>query len=106
MFIPTVRPPLVRVVSIDGNAVPLQPSGSFEIPDVSIENAGPATVEIAARNIPLATVVNLNVYSENGADQILTSTPLVGTLVNSAATVSVTFPPGFSRGFVRATWTP
>ncbi len=57
-------------------------------------------------SIPLATVVNLNVYSENGADQILTSTPLVGTLVNSAATVSVTFPPGFSRGFVRATWTP
>jgi hypothetical protein len=50
--------------------------------------------------------VKLYVFSEGGPDQIVNSTPLSGAVEQSTATASVVFPPGFSRGFVRAVWTP
>ena len=50
--------------------------------------------------------VKLHLFSENSADQMRDSTPLAGTMQLSTATVSVMLPSGFSRGFVRATWTP
>jgi hypothetical protein len=54
--------------------------------------------------ISLVTVVQLHVYSENGADQIVDSTPLQGTTALSDATINVTYPPGFSQSFLCATW--
>jgi len=47
-----------------------------------------------------------NVFSESGPDHIVDSTPLAGILALPTATASVVLPPGFSRGFVRATWAP
>lgn len=82
------------------------PTGSFTIPDVTINDASPVSVEIGARNIPLGTVVQLHLFSDTGATEVVDSTPLAGTLEQSMATVNVTIPSGFSRGFVRATWQP
>jgi hypothetical protein len=104
LFLPTTPAPSVRVVNIDGQPVPANPMGSFTVPDVAINKSAAVTVQIAASNIPPGTVVKLYISSENAPDQTIDSLPLAGTLATSTATASVVLPPGFSRGFVRATW--
>jgi hypothetical protein len=103
---PSAVPATVRVVTVDGISVAQNPTGTFEMPDITINKSGLVSVVIEARNVPPGTVVKLHILSENGPDITVDSTPLVlvdGTL--SSATAEVTFPPGFSRGFVRASWT-
>jgi hypothetical protein len=101
----------IRVTRVNGIALPQNPSGSFTLPDVSITTTQAVTVDIEARNIPLGTKVNLEVFSENPIDntvvnQVVESTALTGaTAALSTATASFTFPSGFSRGWLRATWT-
>lgn len=94
----------VRVTTIAGVPVPANPTGSFEMPDVTINEGTAVPVEIEARLVPPGTVVKLHLFSLEGADQIVSAPPLAGTLELSAATASVTFPPGFTRGFARAVW--
>jgi hypothetical protein len=94
--------PVVRVISIAGLPI----GDGSTIPDVSINAAGPVRVDIEAQNVPLGTVVQLRLFSEAVPDFTVNSTPLAGTTHASTATAEVTFPPGFSRGFVRATWDP
>jgi hypothetical protein len=98
--------PALRVVSVAGIPVPLYLSGSFTVPDVTLNESTAVNFTIEARNIPLNTIVRLQLYSEGGPDQIIDSSPLSGTPELSTATASAVLPPGFSRGFVRATWTP
>jgi hypothetical protein len=95
----------IRAVRVNGVDVPPNPTGSFTIPDVTINQSTTVTVEIEAHNIPLGTVAKVYIFSENGADQVKDSTPLAGTFATSTATASAVLPPGFSRGFVRAKWT-
>jgi hypothetical protein len=104
LFLPSTAAPSVRAVSVNGVPVPTTPSGSFVTPDVVIDTGVPATLVIEARFVPPGTIVKVHISSENDGDQIIDSAPLAGTLAQSSATVSVTFPPGFSRGFVRAVW--
>ena len=80
------------------------PTGSFELPDVTINEGASTIVEIEARNVPPGTVVSLYLFSLEGADQVVESAPLVGTPELSTTTASVVFPPGFTRGFARAVW--
>jgi hypothetical protein len=82
------------------------PSGDAATPDASIDQSGPVTVNIEAQNIPLGTVLQVRIMSGATPDFVVNSTPLAGTLQLSTATADVTFPAGFSRGLVRATWTP
>ena len=104
-FVPAALPS-IRVISVDGVPVATDPTGSFIVPDVTINKGTAAMVVVEARNIPVGTVAELRLFSEGGADQIVQTSPLDGTAAQSTATASVTFPPGFSRGFVRAVWTP
>ena len=104
LSIPSTPPPSVRVASIAGVALPPNPTGSFELPDVNIDASAATTVVIEGRFVPLGTVVRLHLVSEDGADQIVDSAPLAGTLQQSSATASVVFPRGFTRGFARAVW--
>ncbi len=76
------------------------------MPDVAINNVSPVEVLIEARNIPVGTVVQLHLWNEIGTRQIVDSAPLTGTDALSTATATATFPFGFSRGFVRATFGP
>jgi hypothetical protein len=84
--------------------VPQTPSGTFTLPDVQINETGATLVTIESHQVPLGTTVELHLFSENGADQVIVSPPLSGTFENGTTTVSVTFPPGFTRGYPRAVW--
>ncbi len=100
----------IRVSAVDGIPVALTPTGSLTLPDVSISKLTPVSIEIEAHGIPPGTIVTLQIFSQTPTDlntvNVTTTAPLVGTLQSSNATFQFTFPYGFSRGFVRATWTP
>ena len=104
LSIPTTPPPSVRVLSIAGVALPSNPTGSFELPDVNIDASAATPVIIEGRFVPVGTIVRLHLVSEDGADQTVDSAPLAGTLALSSATASVVFPRGLTRGFARAVW--
>ena len=107
LFLPTlVGIPTVRVTSVGGIAVVTNPTGTFAFPDVNVNSNAALPFVIQASNVPLGTTVTLKLFSENGADKVLISTGLTGTLASSTVTISTTIPPGFSTGFVTATWTP
>jgi hypothetical protein len=91
---------------VAGVSVASDPTGSFTTPDVTFNAATAVPVVIEAHNIPPDTVVRLHLFSENGVDQIVNAPPLAGTLAASTTTALAVFPVGFSRGFVRATWSP
>lgn len=100
--LPTSQP-AVRVVSIAGINVPTNTSGSFITPDVVMNQPGAVNVNVATSNVPPGTTVTLWLISEVGPDQMITGT-LAGSLASTTATISATFQPGYSYGFVRATW--
>lgn len=100
--LPTSQPS-VRVVSIAGISVPTNTSGSFATPDVVMNQSGPVNVSVAGSNVPPGTTVTLWLISDVGPDQMITGT-LSGSLGSTTATISATFQPGYSYGFVRATW--
>lgn len=98
-------PVSIQVVSVAGIQVANPALGRFQNPDVAINSSGPVTVTIQTTGIPPGTVLNLNVYSENGSTQTVQATPLQGTLQSATATASITFPADLSLGYVKATWT-
>jgi hypothetical protein len=102
--LPAGGPPSVRVASVAGVSVPANSTGSFTIPDAAINQTTPATISIQAKNIPVGTAVTLYISSENGPDLTVPTSALAGTLASSTASAVVSFPPGFSRGYVRASW--
>ena len=99
--------PSLRVVSIGGFAVPASPTGSFTVPDVTINTPSPVPVNIEARNIPAGTIVRLLVFSESAPDMVLDTPGLVAQGADGLLTtsISVTFPTGYSRGFAKASYT-
>ena len=100
--------PTLKIASIGGVAAPSDTVGTFVdstdvILDPSLSN--PITVNLAASNVPLGTVVQLTVVSEAVVAPVtVLSTPLAGTLLASTATASVTLPPGASVITVTATF--
>lgn len=91
--------PTITVVSINGVAVPSNPTAAYTVPDLSINNTGSIPVVISTTNIP-NTTINLYVSTEPGtADSV---TPV--TLTNGTGTANITLPQGVSRFVVRATW--
>jgi hypothetical protein len=62
-----------------------------------------------AKGIPPGTIVTLQVYFEVPLDQttlnLTAQATLAGTLDLSTATATFTFPFGYSRCFIRASWT-
>jgi hypothetical protein len=101
----------LSVVSIGGVPVAANSSGSFTLPDVTINSTAPVAVVIQASGIPPGTIVTLLVYPQTPVDSSIVYLPpvpatLAGTLASSTATVAVAFPYGFSRGYLSATWTP
>ncbi len=96
--------PEIRLVSVDGVNVAEDPTGSFAMPDVTIDNGGEVTLALEASNIPVGTVINLRLVGGEGADLDIVSTPLAGTLESSTATATATIPTGFSRFYMTASW--
>jgi len=104
-FIPANGPPSVTVINVNGINVTQPPTGSLVTPDATIDTGSAVQITIQARFIPSGTVLTLKVFSDNDTDQIVQTTPLLGTLQSSTATATVTFPSGFSLNYVKATWT-
>ena len=104
LFLPNNQPSL-KVVNINGLAVPEVPTGEHGPSDVSLDTSAPVTVEVEAQYIPVGSMVTLHIYSENSGDQTI-SAPLVGTFEFSTTVLSATIPFGPSRFFVRSDWTP
>jgi hypothetical protein len=88
--------PSLRMTSIGGLAVGPNPTGSASTPDVTFQTApaGPVTVELAASNIPVGTVVNLRANPVIGTPTTATSSALAGTVQSATANASLTIPPG------------
>jgi hypothetical protein len=62
-------------------------------------------VNIQASNIPLGTIPTVYFSTENFPDQkIAANAGLAGTLASSTTTATVTLNPGYSIGFITATW--
>ncbi len=104
-FVPTTASSLLRVVSVAGVAVNPNPTGSFQLPDVTVNSPDAVPIVIETRNIPVGTVVKLQIFAENGATQNVEFPPLAGTGSTINATANVKFISGFSRGFIRASFT-
>jgi hypothetical protein len=100
----TLAVPSLTITKVNGVAVPPQASGQYLTPDITIAAVGAVTVNIAAANIPLATVVTLRITASSGPDTTVSCTPLAGTVAVSAATCSATFPFAVSIAGVRASW--
>jgi len=105
LFLPAANTqPLITVTSINGIAVPASPSGTFTVPDVLLNSTSPLTVNIHATNVPVGTIPTLYFATQNFPDQTIVPTALAGTPTSSTATATVTLNPGYSIGFVTATW--
>jgi hypothetical protein len=106
LFIPaSTAQPSLMVTSIGGVAVPANPTGSFVVPDAIVNSSSPMTVNIQASNIPLGTIPTIYFSTENFPDQKITANAgLAGTLASSTTTATVALNPGYSIGFVTATW--
>lgn len=108
LLFPPANAPRIRIVSVDGVAVPASPTASFVTPDVVIDSDTSVAIAIAAENVPTTpgnAQVLLRVVSEDGTTLNLAPT-LSGTLANSTATVTATVPPGFSRFYVSVSFDP
>lgn len=104
-FVTSTGNSTIRVTTVAGVAVNPLPTGTFEPPDVVFNNGAQVPVVIEAHNVPTSAPVKLQIFSENGADLTVNAPALTGDLASSTTTVSVQFPPGFSRCFLRATFT-
>jgi hypothetical protein len=106
LFLPAANTqPSITVTSIGGITVPTNPSGTFTVPDVLLNSTAPLTVNIHAVNVPPGTIPTLYFSTQNFPDQtIVPSAGLSGTLASSTTTTTVTLSPGYSIGFVTATW--
>lgn len=106
-FVPTAAnpPPTVRVQTVGGVTVNPNPTGSFTTPDVTINTSVVVPVVVQASYVPLGTIIHLQIYSDNAPDILVDTPGLAGTLASSTATVNVTFPSGYSRGLINASFT-
>jgi hypothetical protein len=104
LYLPSSNPGAITVVSVGGVSLPALPTGSFVTPDASINSTPAVPVVINATNIPVGTVLTLQFISDNGTDFSMQAPALTGTLALSTTTVQVTFPAGFTRGYVTASW--
>ncbi|HUB78870.1 MAG TPA: hypothetical protein VMB03_08750 [Bryobacteraceae bacterium] len=104
LYLPTTPPGALTVVSVGGVNLPASPTASFSVADATINAPGAVPVVVQANNIPPGTVVTLQFFSESGTDFSVQAPALSGTLTQSTTTAQVTFPAGFTRGYVVASW--
>jgi len=98
--------PSVRVVSVDGVLLPSIPTASFSIPDAQINSATDVPIVFATINISTTASLSLQIISPDNDVIVVTPTHTSGTPENSMWNALVTFPAGFSRGYVQASWVP
>ena len=99
--LPTTGPPSIKVSSINSQPINANP---FAFPDITINTATQVPIVVQAQNVPLGTTAKIYIFSETGQDKVVNIGPLTGTLASSTATTMIIYPPGGTRGYVKATW--
>ncbi|MCH8152594.1 MAG: hypothetical protein IH830_09515 [Planctomycetes bacterium] len=95
---PDATGPTLRVTAVNGVPVPADPLATVVSPDVCFISAGLVTIDIEAQNVPVGLAVTVRIVDAlGGFSQVVTSTPLAGTLVLSTATADATFIDGASE---------
>jgi hypothetical protein len=85
--------PTIRITTIGGSAVPVNPVGENDVVlPSSISN--PITVVFAATGVPLGSVVDLMIVPSVGATTSVSSSGLAGAVANSTATAAISLPQG------------
>lgn len=104
LFVP--NSPTLTIASVNGIAVPANPTG---VADITLAEGTPAVpVVINATNVPVDTSVKIYLVRANGTRSEVTPSPaLAGTLAASTATPtpSVTFQPGNTTVMAAVTYT-
>ncbi|HEY0762427.1 MAG TPA: hypothetical protein VGD61_08610 [Pyrinomonadaceae bacterium] len=91
--------PSLRIASVGGVTAPTAPLGSLQgVPDVIVPSTqtNPVTVALEAANLPLGTIIQVQLIPSRGARTTVQSTGLAGTEGASTASASVTLPGGIS----------
>ena len=102
-LLPDLSTPTVRVVSVAGVGVPVDPRARLEVieADVMIPQPGPSTVIVQTENVDPAATVELRITRRSGApfrvpadgDPPIT---LTGNVTSATAQIQVDLPPGVS----------
>lgn len=106
IILPTTPQPSIRVTKVGSQTVSANPSGLFDPVDVTITSAQDVEIDLAAKNVPLGTPIEVLVVNETEGTISGTSSGLAGSLATSTANVTMRLPAGFSRIYTRAKWTP
>lgn len=102
LFVP--NSPTLSITSVNGTAVPANPSG---VADISLASGtGAVPVVITATNVPVNSAVKIYLIQTNGARSEVSPSPaLTGTDASSSATSQVTFQPGNTTIMAAVTYT-
>lgn len=102
--------PRLRAASVSGQQVPLDPNAriidAINDPDVRLATTSSVPLRVEAENVPVGTLVNVQITPASGACANYTSTALedLGGILHASADVH--FPAGFSVVQLRATFPP
>jgi hypothetical protein len=82
--------PTIQVSSIAGTSTPWPPAGSLTVPDVYLPTnfVNPATISVAASNVPLGGTFKVIITPAYGTNIVATNS-LVGTYAFSTGVVSI-----------------
>jgi hypothetical protein len=102
LFVP--NSPTLAITSVNGIAVPANPTG---VADITLpEGTGAVPVVINATNVPINTAVKIYLVRTNGTRSEVSPSPaLSGTDAASSATSTITFLPGNSTIMASVTYT-
>ena len=104
LYLPTAAVGTIKALSVNGVTLPATPTGSWVTPDATVNTSNSVNVVIKATNIPVGTVVTLQVTSDQASDTTMTCPGLTGTLAQSTTTCQAVFPSGLSLGYITASW--
>ena len=96
--------PEIRVVSVNGIALPEITTASFSLPDATVPDENPVEVIIQTMNIPTSASLNLRVVSVESADLQISPVFVSGDDSQATWQANVSFPQGFSRGYLDGSW--
>lgn len=110
-FLPGVHPivplwPSIHVASVNGITVNQEPSASFAFPDATVPTSEPVTVVFNTKNIPTNASLTFHITSNEAAVLKVSPTFISGTKADATWQGTASFPLGFSRGYLQATWAP
>jgi hypothetical protein len=92
---------VVRIVSVDGQAISPSLDGTLAMPMATVTTSGQVELGIEAHNVDPGTRVRIHFVSSVAQPDSASSTPLAGTFARSTATATATIPGSLSQVIIR-----